>query len=425
MITKKMLDDEIAARREMLNNNYSKGLVYYESTFKDYYKKVSIRGERTSQYTFKEYYLDKTEYVFHKFNLLSIGENVALNRMDYAEKEEIRFIACEFRDCSFQNIIFKNCCFDGCQFVNVKFDHAIFENCMFTIPVIENAMDSNGTFYATTTFKKCIFVGEFNKCDLENVLFEQCNFTMSKFRDSSLQKAVLYACAIYSGEIKDCRLQGMTIGRNDILDITFIDERASSIDENTLIDYRIISKRKDSNKKNEAGWIPGDFDNLCLEKSQTLRGFSKLFGLNGYPDLEGEMFYLTKKIELKALHCLKKMKSVIALILCGYGERPLFTFYTMIVSILLFGIIYMFAGVHIGDGIPDIRYPLNNTVSSSQILRDFGKCTFFSLTTFSTVGYGNYVPLGTVGMVISGIQMIWGVSLCALWTGCIFRKIAR
>lgn len=425
MITKKKLDDEIAARREMLNNNYSRASAYYESTFKDYYKKVSIRGERTSQYTYKEYSLDKTEYVFHKFNLLSIGENVVLNRMDYAQKEEIKFIACEFRDCSFQNIIFKDCSFDGCQFVNVKFDHAIFENCMFTIPVIENVMDADGIFYATTIFKKCIFVGEFNKCDLENVLFEQCNFTMSKFRDSLLQKAVFYVCAICRGEIKDCRLQGMVIGRTDILDITFIDERASSVDENTLIDHRIISKRKDSNKKNEAGWIPGDFDDLCLKKSQTLRGFSKLFGLNGYPDLEGEMFYLTKKIELKALHCLKKIKSVIALMLCGYGERPLFTFCTMIVSILLFGIIYMFAGVHIGDGIPDIRYSLNNTVGSSQILRDFGKCTFFSLTTFSTVGYGNYVPLGTVGMVISGIQMMWGVSLCALWTGCIFRKIAR
>lgn len=137
------------------------------------------------------------------------------------------------------------------------------------------------------------------------------------------------------------------------------------------------------------------------------------------------MFYFTKKIELKALHGLKRIKSVIALMLCGYGERPSFTFYTMIVSILLFGIIYMFAGIHIGDGIPDIRYPLSKTVGIKQILGDFGRCTFFSLTTFSTVGYGNYVPLGPVGMIVSGVQMIWGVSLCALWTGCIFRKIAR
>lgn len=425
MVTRKKLDDEIVLRREMLKNNYSRASAYYKSAFKDCYKEVVIRGEEISRYMYKRYALDKTEYVFHKFDLLSIGENVALSHMDYTKIEAIRFIACEFKNCKFQNMIFKNCRFNGCQFVNVNFDHVIFDNCMFTIPVIENAMDANGTFYATTTFQKCIFVGEFKECDLDNVLFEKCNFTVSKFRDSSLQKAVFYACAICGGEIQDCTLQGMAIGRTDILDITFTDERNSSVDENTLIDYRIISKRKDSNKKKEAEWIPGNFDDLCLKKSQSLRGFSRLFGLNGYPDLEGEMFYFTKKIELKALHSLKKIKSVIALILCGYGERPSFTFYTMIVSILLFGIIYMFAGIQIGDGIPNIRYPLNKTSGVKQRMGDFGRCIFFSLTTFSTVGYGNYVPLGPVGMIVSGVQMIWGVSLCALWTGCIFRKIAR
>lgn len=40
------------------------------------------------------------------------------------------------------------------------------------------------------------FCGEFKECDLDNVLFEKCNFTVSKFRDSSLQKVVFYACAI-------------------------------------------------------------------------------------------------------------------------------------------------------------------------------------------------------------------------------------
>ena len=88
---------------------------------------------------------------------MSIGENVALSHMDYAKIEAIRFIACEFKNCKFQNMIFKNCRFNGCQFVNVNFDHVIFDNCMFTIPVIENAMDANGTFYATINFSKNAF----------------------------------------------------------------------------------------------------------------------------------------------------------------------------------------------------------------------------------------------------------------------------
>ena len=60
-----------------------------------------------------------------------------------------------------------------------------------------------------------------------------------------------------------------------------------------------------------------------------------------------------------------------------------------------------------------------------KVICDYGKCLFFSITTFSTVGYGNYVPLGICSMFVSGLHMFVGVSLCALWTGCIFRKISR
>ena len=133
---------------------------------------------------------------------------------------------------------------------------------------------------------------------------------LSKFKESSMQHSLLNACALSGVEVQDCKLQDFAIARTDIMDIIFADDRGSSVDENTLIDYRIRCKRKDAEKRNESGWIPGNYDDLCLKKSQTLRGFSKLFGLNGYSDLEGELFYFTKKIELKALHKLKKIKSV-------------------------------------------------------------------------------------------------------------------
>ena len=50
MVTRKKLDDEIALRREMLKNNYSRASAYYKSAFKDCYKEVVIRGEEISRY---------------------------------------------------------------------------------------------------------------------------------------------------------------------------------------------------------------------------------------------------------------------------------------------------------------------------------------------------------------------------------------
>ncbi len=83
----------------------------------------------------------------------------------------------------------------------------------------------------------------------------------------------------------------------------------------------------------------------------------------------------------------------------------------------------MFSGIDAGGEV--IKYSIGGTTPILQVLYDYGKCVFFSITTFSTVEYGNYVPIGCVSMILSGLHMLIGVSLCALLTGCVFRKIAR
>lgn len=39
--------------------------------------------------------------------------------------------------------------------------------------------------------------------------------------------------------------------------------------------------------------------------------------------------------------------------------------------------------------------------------------------------YGNYVPLGAYSSLLAAVHMFMVVGLCALWTGCIFRKLSR
>jgi len=97
---------------------------------------------------------------------------------------------------------------------------------------------------------------------------------------------------------------------------------------------------------------------------------------------------------------------------------------TIIATTFLFGLIYMYTGISSEYSI-DYSIIGGSPVGFIKAISDYGKCLFFSVTTFSTVGYGNYIPSGVLSMIISGIHMIIGISLCALWTGCIFRKIAR
>lgn len=119
------------------------------------------------------------------------------------------------------------------------------------------------------------------------------------------------------------------------------------------------------------------------------------------------------------------MISTGSLILCGYGERPLFTMVSMIVSILVFALIYMFTGFSTGNQQIFLNTVIEAWPHLTQILKYYGHSVFFSVTTFSTVGYGNYVPVGEISSCLAAVQMIIGISLSALWTGCVFRKIAR
>lgn len=161
-------------------------------------------------------------------------------------------------------------------------------------------------------------------------------------------------------------------------------------------------------------------------KSKSLKAISRIFEINNFSKSSGEYYYQSKLLERESLSGIDKFKSNISLLLCGYGERPLFTSISIVATILVFSLVYMFTGINVNGT------PLNYTVSANGtpvgVLRafsDYGKCVFFSITTFSTVGYGNYLPSGLWSTVLSAVQMTTGVGLSALWTGCVLRKLLR
>lgn len=422
------LDDmrvKIAQNISTLENNYERAYEYEKELLKDAYPVTEHVGRELYKYRNVAFIFEGKDYYFHNVKQYDIGENAALSEDDYALIQGLHIEYCIFENCNFHNVVFKNCSFAGTKFDSCKFERVVFERCFFDIPVLElNGNIENDTYSAPTIFNKCFLTADFRECRMEHVLVKKGCFTSSKLSGLSLRDSVMDTCTLYGLELKDCSLEAFAVDHTDIMRISFADERSSTVDENTMICYDLKAKKKDSGKRTDSGWIFEDYDDLCLDKARSLRNISRLFAANGYPDYEGEYYYQSKKMELKGLHGFKRAKSVIALVLCGYGERPSFTFYTILISTLLFGIIYMFTGVSIGEGDP-IHYPISEGLSFGKVLADYGRCVFFSITTFSTVGYGNYVPDGPASMIVAGLHMFIGVSLCALWTGCIFRKFAR
>ena len=421
--------------------DYNKMLDVVNSRFKvreeaeEYYKKritdvspLNIDGKEVSAYSYTDYKLENRQYFFSSFKCIQIGEHVALDEDDYMVVVGKTINHCVFDKCKFQNIRFEKCNFTGCRFVNVNFYNTTFESCFFSQPYIgEKNRTVENIPYILTSFEKCIFLAKFSNCNLEYGYLKKCSMTLTKFLNCDMTALNMDTCALTGVEIKDCNMTDTQIYKADIMDISITDDKCTKVNEETFFDYMVYTKKINDGKlvRTESGWKADNYDDMVLDKSKTLRRVSNLFDKNGYSAIAGEYFYQSKKIENKVLHRSKKLISTGALVLCGYGERPLFTMISIIVSIMIFAVLYLVTGFSVDGMEIGWKQIVEAGTDIAQIIKYYGHSVFFSVTTFSTVGYGNYVPVGEISSFLAAIQMLVGVSLSALWTGCVFKKVAR
>lgn len=95
-----------------------------------------------------------------------------------------------------------------------------------------------------------------------------------------------------------------------------------------------------------------------------------------------------------------------------YGESSWRVIYTSIVVVLACGLVYLLAG-GITPNAANVRSP--NTL-------DY---LYFSVRTFSTLGYGDYRPAGEVGQALASLQSLVGAGLIALLIAVLGRRLMR
>ncbi len=189
----------------------------------------------------------------------------------------------------------------------------------------------------------------------------------------------------------------------------FTDSVITKLNENTFFDKFISKDKNKSYYKN----VYKSYKNIASQ-----------FESNRILNISGEYHYLYKCSECKTLDGFSKFKSRLFWIVCGYGERPTYALITSLEIILIFAIIYLFTGISIGGRLINYRLSWFSILEKKIILVDFLESLYFSLVTFTTVGYGDIIPTGT-SIILSSIEMILGVTMVGIWTATLARKITR
>ncbi len=330
-------------------------------------------------------------------DILNVSEKYNLNQKKITN---MSFKYNTFRSCNFHNIKFLNCKFIGNIFLNCKFKNISFENCDFYTSQDDINIFNSKTSFTNSYFKNChIEKNVFQNISLNNIYFIHSNMKNIIFNE-------IYMDKIY---ITDCDCRSLKIINPKITDLKFDDNFLTKFDEETFIDE--IKVDKNYKKTYEIAF-------------KVYREFATKFEANRLIDNSGEYYYKSKVMENKYLNGMKKIKSYIYWLLCGYGERPTYALITSLEIVLIFAIIYMLTGLNMGGYIIDYSMMLEFGIYSPNLISDFMKSLYFSIVTFTTVGYGDITPVG-ISVFLSGIEMLLGLTMVGVWTATLARKITR
>ena len=105
---------------------------------------------------------------------------------------------------------------------------------------------------------------------------------------------------------------------------------------------------------------------------------------------------------------------------CGYGERPLRVIFFSLIIILIFATIYFFAGLAFsGDSLG-----FNTELTLWENTKIFFSALYFSVVTFTTLGYGDLAPIG-VARAFAALEAFIGSFTLALFVVVFVKKMTR
>ncbi|MEG2787855.1 MAG: potassium channel family protein [Romboutsia sp.] len=330
---------------------------------------------------------DKSGYcILHKHNKNNIEKKEFIKKIKDNKINDFRgmvfeeeFNINEVIDYEYNKLIFsesiftKDAIFSKYEFKsNIEFKYVKFEN---KVSFHESVFNNNCSFYKTT----------FNEDYINEKIFEKSvskgqNFTINKVENLP-------------------RMDGIRFNSCTKFILKNIDYKKESY-LNGKINYNIA--------RNQANKI-GDHEMIghYYYKERAYR--SKIMKASDYPSNRD---YLSEKFF-----------DILSKYTIGYGERPWNVFIIAILIISIFAFLYMFLGIKtINNELIGID---KNNYNLVDIIKIYIDLWYFSMVTFSTVGYGDMIVTSIIGKILVGLEVFLGVTIGATWASVIIKRMIR
>ena len=127
---------------------------------------------------------------------------------------------------------------------------------------------------------------------------------------------------------------------------------------------------------------------------------------------------ITKRKQLPLFSPLR-IASKIAYLTTGYGEKIGNILYTVIGTIVSCAFLYGIEGVSYGDKL----LKFEDKQSFTEMLNIFGDLFYFSVVVFSTVGFGEILPIGPIGKTLMIFEGLIGGLILAILIIAVYKHL--
>lgn len=334
------------------------------------------------------------------------------------------FIRAKFHNTAFTRAEFHDAILNDAEFHNAALSNAKFHETDLTRAEFHNAALSSVEFHDVNLSDAEFHGADLHDADCTDAVARRTDFTYAILHDTVLTRAdcrgaTFTSALLYETVLTDTRINSQT---------TFYDPEATFYDSITFRPAVVYEENPLTSED-----LPGDIHPLKAAE-WVYRRLEKLHEENALSE-DARYFHISKeeaqrKYQWESGEYIRSAVSKLQWHVTGHGESIRRIFGSAAILILICGGLYPFAGGFESSSTgAAYRFHLPPTEFSRTAILDgiatFLQSIYFSVITFTTIGYGDLYPTGAWSKVLVGFESLSGAILIALFVFVLGRRVAR